>query len=87
MKHEEIIRLAVKHFGAEHQKAKAIEEMSELVVELVREKDNRTTDDKIITEIADVLIIAAQLCEIYGWEKVGAEVERKLRRLSKRIPR
>lgn len=85
MKYREIITLAVEHFGVEHQKAKTIEEMCELATELVRERDGRTDDDKVITEIADVIITVAQLCEIYGRDKVDKEVRRKLQRLVKRI--
>lgn len=78
-------QFAVKHYGAEHQKRKAIEEMGELITELEREQDGRTTPEKIITEIADVYMMIRQLMIIYGREACFAEYERKGRRLLRRI--
>ena len=77
--------LAVTHYGAEHQKRKAIEEMGELITELEREQDGRTTPQKIITEIADVLLTVRQLMVIYGIEPCLAEYEKKQRRLLRRM--
>ena len=77
--------LAVHHYGAEHQKKKAIEEMVELITALAREQDGRATPKQVITEIADVTIMMYQLTEIYGRDAVGNEIQRKLRRLLRRI--
>ncbi len=77
--------LAVKHYGAEHQKRKAIKEMAELITELEREQDGRTTPEKVITEIADVNLMVRQLMVIYGIEPCLAEYDRKQRRLLRRM--
>lgn len=76
---------AIQHYGAEHQKRKAIEEMGELITELEREQDGRTTPDKVITEIADVMLTMRQLMVMYGVEACMKEYERKQRRLYRRI--
>ena len=77
--------LAVHHYGPERQKRKAIEEMGELITELEREQDGRTTPEKVITEIADVHLMIRQLMVIYGIEPCLAEYDRKQRRLLRRM--
>lgn len=77
--------LAVHHYGAEHQKKKAIEEMGELITAISREQDGRATPEQVITEIADVTIMMHQLAEIYGCDAVAKEINRKYRRLSRRM--
>lgn len=77
--------LAVNHYGTEHQKRKAIEEMGELIIELEREQDGRTTPEKVITEIADVHLMVRQLMVIYGLDACMKEYDRKQRRLLRRM--
>lgn len=77
--------LAVNHYGPEHQKKKAVEEMGELITELEREQDGRTTPEKVITEIADVLLMIRQLMIIYGVPACWDEYDRKQWRLLQRI--
>lgn len=77
--------LAVHHYGAEHQKKKAIEEMGELITAISREQDGRATPEQVITEIADVQIMMRQLAIIYGADKVVKEIDRKQRRLLRRM--
>lgn len=77
--------LAVYHYGAEHQKKKAIEEMGELITAISREQDGRATPEQVITEIADVQIMMRQLALIYGIDAVAKEIDRKQRRLLRRM--
>ena len=79
--------LAVAHYGKEHQKKKAIEEMGELITALSREQDGRATEHDVITEIADVHLMIRQLMVIYGVDKCVEEYDRKQRRLLRRIDR
>ena len=83
--HKTLSEIAVEHFGAEHQKRKAIEEMGELITALSREKDGRATKGDIITEIADVCIMMRQLLLIYGEKECLSEIGRKSLRLMTRI--
>lgn len=77
--------LAVHHYGAEHQKKKAIEEMGELITAISREQDGRANTEQVITEIADVQIMMRQLTLIYGIDAVANEIDRKQRRLLRRM--
>ena len=77
--------LAIHHYGAEHQKKKAIEEMGELITVISREQDGRATPEQVITEIADVQIMMRQLALIYGIDAVAKEIDRKQRRLLRRM--
>lgn len=78
----------INHYKKEDQVLQAVEEMSELTKELIkninRNKDNET---EIILEIADVQIMLMQLIEIYkidGNKLLGA-IEYKLLRQKERI--
>lgn len=76
---------AIDHYGIHHQEEKAKEELAELLTELSRLQDGRTTKERIIGELADVLVMAEQLRLIFGAADVDAEVEKKLARLVRRI--
>ena len=88
MKTEEaksILRAAIVKYGISHQFDMAHEEMGELIVALHHLKRGKATADDVITEIADVTIMIYQLAEMFGVEKVQAEIDRKLKRLSERM--
>lgn len=87
MRASEICRKAIALYGKESQKLLAVEECSELINALMKERRGRVYDDDIITEIADVQIMAEQLSQIYGRRKVTLERIRKLRRLESRMKR
>ena len=76
---------AIDHYGTAHQKQKILEELGELIVELTREQDGRTTDARIREELADVIIMAEQLRIIYCAEMVDRWIEKKLARLQERM--
>lgn len=59
--------------------------MAELITELEREQDGRTTPEKVITEIADVHLMVRQLMIIYGLDACMKEYDRKQRRLLRRM--
>ena len=60
---------------------KACEEMGELITQLCKRLNGSpTTDDKIVDEIADVLITAHHLRFIYGEEPVDLRVLFKINR-------
>jgi len=79
----------VAHFGGyAHQKEKAIEEMTELAQAIARDLQGEGDRANITEEIADVLVMIAQLVLIYG---IHREVERvadeKVNRTLERIER
>lgn len=76
---------ALDRWGIEHQKKKAVEEIGELLTEISREQDSRTTKWLIAGEIADVMILMEQLRIIYGQTRVDSMLEIKANRLAERL--
>ena len=87
----EILDLAkqiLQHYGLSHQKAKAIEELGELIVALQKDllsgKDGLSQD--VLEEIADVHIMITQLlAEESDRTTVSLIVEKKLKRQIRRM--
>lgn len=76
-----ILEAAINHYGAEHQKAKAIEELCELARALAREDAENITE-----EMADVRVMLDQLEIIYdNHNSVVAMEYKKLQRLRARM--
>lgn len=86
-----ILDVAIDYYGPSHQLVKTMEELSELNVEVAKHlsvpHDESRSIDKIVTEIADVEIMLAQLKKILKIpdEAIKKEKARKLRRLVSRI--
>lgn len=76
---------AIDHFGVDHQKEKAVEELLELGTEIMHDLDGRARMDAIREELADVIIMAEQIRIIYGGAEVDRWIERKLVRLGHKI--
>jgi NTP pyrophosphatase (non-canonical NTP hydrolase) len=74
---------AIRRWGVDAQVGMAIEECAELIVALRHVDRGREAD--VASEVADVLIMCAQMACIVGIDKVASEVERKLSRLSERL--
>ena len=83
----EIIHGAVESFGAQNQINMAVEECAELVDALMKYRRGRVDLNAIVTEIADVQIMCAQLEYIFGGSTKIVEMERarKMDRLRGRI--
>ena len=81
----EIIARAIKTFGVKPQEDVAIEEMSELTKAIIKNRRYHTeeTSENIREEMADVMIMLAQLIAVYGSPDEIITV--KLERLKKRI--
>lgn len=79
----DILEEAIKTYGVESQVNMAIEECAELINALEKYRRGRIGGLAVITEIADVQIMCAQLEIIFG----SAEIERdfKIRRLYDRM--
>lgn len=87
-KYIKIIQDIINHYKKEDQVLQAVEEMSELTKELIKNINrNKENEAEIILEIADVQIMLMQLIEIYkidGNKFLGA-MEYKLLRQKERI--
>ena len=76
----------VEHFGASNQVDKSIEEIGELLTEIGRYRIGQRRDvDRVVSEIADVMVMLTQLSIIFGTQAVEREVEYKLQRAMKRV--
>ena len=76
----------IEHFGAEAQKVKALEELSELQVELVRDLNGSGNIDAIIEETADVMNMMEQICIIYDIEDLVEQMKTiKMNRVLEKI--
>lgn len=85
---KEQARQILNHYGLQHQKAKTIEELGELIVALQKDllsgKDGLSQD--VLEEIADVHIMIAQLLDDEGDKTtVSLIVDKKLKRQMRRI--
>ena len=83
-------RYVLKHYGLQHQKGKAIEELAELIValqkDLLVEKEGLSREVK--EEIADVHIMLMQLLDNESDKvEVSCIVHKKLKRQIRRIKR
>lgn len=81
------LQRAIDVFGADGQVYMAIEECSELVDALMKYRRGRIGVNDVVTEIADVQIMCAQLEIIFGGSSKIVEMERarKMDRLRGRI--
>ncbi len=86
----EVYAKLIEAFGEDRQLIVCIEEMSELTKELckyLRYKDEKNIDkikENIIEETADVLILAGQIRNMFGKEKVDKMIEKKIKRTLER---
>ncbi len=82
---KELCHQIAAYYGLMSQSLKAVEEMSELSVELVKYANNENGDlDRILEELADVCIMTEQLRFLMGLNIDGI-ISRKIKRQLERI--
>lgn len=83
-----LLTRAIESYGPDAQAEKALEELGELISALARMRsgDPRGTLEQVAEEIADVRIMIAQLCILWGIEDRAVAWEyHKLARLRERL--
>ena len=82
-----IMLYALEHYGNRPQVDMAVEEMSELTKELLKNRRGKENRSQIANEMADVYIMLEQLKFIFGVDETELKVnaEFKLQRLNKRL--
>lgn len=79
----------ISHWGEEAQKDMAVEEMSELIKEICKEKRAKAKGEdntkNLIEETADVLLMALEMAEMLNYNKVMQVVNQKMTRTMKRL--
>ena len=78
---------AIETYGKDMQLNVAIEELSELIKEICKNKRGRDNIDNIIEEMADCYIMLQQLMIIFGidYEYLNGIIEFKIERLERMI--
>ena len=89
IKEEEIAKKCIELWGNKDQIRQCIEECSELITVLAKygRNVNGSTDDDIVTEIADVEIMCKQMRLIFGEHRTSIEKQAKLEKLNTRVDR
>lgn len=85
---KDLARQILNHYGIMHQKAKAIEELAELIVALQKDvlKGKEEHSRAVLEEIADVHIMLTQILDDEGDKTtVSLIVDKKLKRQLRRI--
>lgn len=76
---------ALEKWGSSPQILMTFEECSELMNALCKYNRGRCEESDVITEIADVMIMAEQMAVVFGIDAVRKEKDRKLERLKERL--
>lgn len=78
---------AIKTFGKDMQLTVAVEEFSELIKEICKNKRGRDNRDNITEELADCYIMMEQIAIIFGIKNsdINTVINKKLARLERRI--
>lgn len=82
-----ILKKAIETYGKDLQLTVAVEEFSELIKEICKNKRGRDNLENIIEEMADCQIMLAQIQIIFdiNAEEISNKVIEKLERLEKRL--
>jgi NTP pyrophosphatase (non-canonical NTP hydrolase) len=82
-----ILEQAIETYGKDMQLTVAVEEFSELIKEICKNKRGRDNIDSIIEEMADCYIMLSQLGIIFGIaeNELNDKVDEKLARLQRRL--
>lgn len=76
---------ALEAFGADAQELQAIEECAELISAIAHHRRGRAGDRFVCSEVADVLIMAIQMAQRFGWDDTIEELGIKISRLRDRL--
>lgn len=85
IEYNQLLEKAIQTLGAKKQEMKLLEEMSELQEAILKHRQDRDTVDHVCEELADVIIMVAQMSLAYGTDKVEYWIERKAERLEQRL--
>lgn len=81
-KYTAVYRATLQKWGAEAQYDQAVEECAELIAVLKHFRRGKVGEEAVVSELADVILMAGQLAYMFGEGKVEQAVEEKLRKLA-----
>lgn len=79
--YSEIFQATLEKWGEEAQYDQTIEECAELIAALKHFKRGRVTEDHIIDELADVILMSQQLMFMFGEGRVSQAIDKKIYKL------
>lgn len=84
-KFKKLCKRAVSKWGVPSQKLQAVGEIGEFLTELGREGQKRSSPEKVIDEIADILIMMNQMAHIYGEQAVRDRIVIKIEKMQNKL--
>jgi NTP pyrophosphatase (non-canonical NTP hydrolase) len=82
---EELLKQALSKWGHEAQIKMAVEECGEFLSAIMKSYRGRVTNDDIVDEIADNILMQEQMAMIFGKEKVIERIKFKMDRVKTRL--
>jgi NTP pyrophosphatase (non-canonical NTP hydrolase) len=83
--HKKLFQKAIDTWGIESQKMMAVGECGEFLAEFGRTAQGRSSPEKMIDEIADVIIMLNQCALIYGEDAVRARILYKIDKITQKL--
>lgn len=79
--YDDIFQATLEKWGEEAQYDQAIEECAELIAALKHFKRGKVTQNQVVDELADVILMVKQLMFIFGEERVSQSIDKKVLKL------
>lgn len=79
--YNDIFQATLEKWGEEAQYDQTIEECAELIAALKHFKRGRVSEDHIIDELADVILMSEQLMYMFGEGRVSQAIDKKIHKL------
>ena len=79
--YDDLFAATLEKWGKEAQYDQTIEECAELIAALKHFKRGKVSEDEIIDELADVILMSEQLTFMFGEARVSRAIDKKLYKL------
>lgn len=83
--YRKVYEAAIEQWGVHAQKMMAVGECGEFLAEFGREVQGRSSPEKMIDEIADVMIMMNQMAMIYGEDEVRKRIDVKVNKVKTKL--
>lgn len=83
--HKKLFQRAISTWGEESQKMMAVGECGEFLAEFGRMVQNRSSSEKMVDEIADVIIMMNQMALMFGEDAVRERIKFKLSKITAKL--
>ena len=83
--YRKVYETALNTWGIPAQKMMAVGECGEFLAEIGREVQRRSSQEKMIDEIADVMVMMNQMAMIYGEDAVRERIKYKIEKVKNKL--